>query len=450
MFPTRAQKRIYKKATLELNSRRDAQQPSLPDQHERRPPSNPVTFGSAGQGLSHPPRPSSASQRSPLSDTTFCSVVEWTRQGSTRTCDTADDLQSAPTQNICDLTNPVHPIFRKSNCHGDARKYYDHLLPAFKLASRYLQTPCLLPFWYTSFFSEVQDIQNPWYSAGKLKSYEYLNVPRTLTSEQLKETEDVLNWFADYVRFTVRPTAERQGNTPESSFFHHRRYNGHGRIFICRPLLRGLREAIKIGDWAAHAWSICKLAATLGHELAHAVPHMTRGPHHYYFPGEMASEAGYDFEKRVLGSIIERHPHDPALAVLLPWPNTIKLGEYLHHGLMVGVRTKPLEACGPNVGILSIWHIARHMREEFWSGEVARFGPDAVRHQPQLSTTCFLGKDEAIALSGLKGVRRNPERRLGGIFDGVDLGLPPEAMSIVRPLQLMKQWAERAKGRLSI
>lgn len=288
------ERRKPKKTGLELN----LQRPLLPKagntirKLEARPAGSGRITKTASPAKSLTPSP----KRSAKSHSKFCSVEAWERRASVNSYDSAEAFPASMYQgsilnSLDSLTNNIHPIFRRSNCHGEVRQRYDIFEPAFRLASRFLQTDCLLPFWYTLFCSPVKEMKGCWHAVGKSsRSWEYTDIPEVLTAPQIEETKHALDQMKDFFRMTVIPNEAEGG----SCFVYRSRSDGQSRMFMARHYFRGFRNAIKNEDSDLYAWWSFQLAGTLLHELAHAVVRSARpiadrdGKH--YFDDNLASE----------------------------------------------------------------------------------------------------------------------------------------------------------------
>lgn len=181
---TRWEDRVAKKAALEQQWRRSFK--SQPDSPDRQPPADSATLTNSPRDTA-PSTTVEKAKPSPESDSTFTSSEYLMRGPSTKSCDSANAFQGTlPNEGPGDLKNDIHPIFRRSNCHGEAKQIYDILQPAFQLASRFLQSECLLPFWYTLFFSPCVKFKQPWHRCGRQGSYEFTGTPDELTPDQVR------------------------------------------------------------------------------------------------------------------------------------------------------------------------------------------------------------------------------------------------------------------------
>jgi len=73
----------------------------------------------------------------------------------------ADPLQHHTKLTLGDLSNDVHPVFAEANFRG---MDYNMLLPVLRLATRLIDTDCLLPFWSTMLLGNERKI---WHGPGR-------------------------------------------------------------------------------------------------------------------------------------------------------------------------------------------------------------------------------------------------------------------------------------------
>lgn len=304
--------------------------------------------------------------------------------------------------------------------------------PAFRRASRFLATDSSLPFWYTSYFSEVKPMENAWRPANGGQSYEYLYVQDTLTCLQAAKVHAALFSFAEHVHFTV-PHSLHSGHHENCTFTYPRRRDGQARIFIAPLLFHGLRRAAATTDRFVWTWLTFRLAQTLCHELAHVVAILQHGEDsHVFFPGHIASEAGYDWKGRVLGGLAQDDWNcRPATGIrpkllLRKWPNPATIYHYIGAGGSIGLRVKPdpRDVFAPEMVPIGIEVVARRFEESFWTEEVAvhvlaAFHLPWVEWEGYKSALCTRGVARLQAMTDAE----ERKKRCGGYFDGADLGL---------------------------
>lgn len=85
---------------------------------------------------------------------------------------------------IGDLSCDIHPLFDPTNFTGNID--YAVLRPALQLATKFITTKELLPFWWTLFFSGTTPIEDVLYHRnGNAASVEFTETPGTLSDKQL-------------------------------------------------------------------------------------------------------------------------------------------------------------------------------------------------------------------------------------------------------------------------
>lgn len=306
-----------------------------------------------------------------------------------------------------------------------------------QLASRYIQTECMLPFWYVLLFGKTAPIERQWHARGH-DAFEFLDDPATLTYAQTRRTQDALRKLAKRIRFTINTGAA--GNPSNNcSCTTTRSKNGDARIFLSRRYFREYREAIKRKDNDRYVYLTFFLASTLCHELAHAVRKMVRGDDNFYFAGARVCEEGFEWESRSIGGILgagenevpthELKDRARLRGHLSPWPNLAVVSHYLRKDSWIGVRERFSEdevARGVDVGIIPIAWIERYFRESFWTEQVERKGPVAARLPFFASGTAVWHVDDEARTALLqKGLRlQDQSKRRGCVFLRSDMGLP--------------------------
>lgn len=270
--------------------------------------------------------------------------------------------------------------------------------------------------------SRVEEIKDPWYTApAGARSWQFLETPLELTAAEIFHVKYTLNGLSDKVRLTVVPGGRRRGRDGDS-FCAFRRQNGHPRIFLSREVFRGFRDAVHRNDGPRFLVNSFRLAIALCHELAHAVVQTERHSQTYYFPDNIASEPGFEFERRVLGgSLVEFNVHPQRLR-MTKWPCPTLVGWYLTNRAPFGLREKPdpAEVYATDVGRVPFADVARFFLERFWE-KVWVQGPSATQilFRPLGPEEWHpLPEEMEVALKGLKGLRLSKfkERREGKWF----------------------------------
>ena len=437
MFLTAAEERLAKKIGLEHDYHAATEQQREHDLPIREPPAGTGTLGSP-----HISSPSDSEwdfdtpHSPPSTPGSFISIEDLIRIPSNKSCDSADFFPVRAPGGPGDLMNPIHPIFRKRNAHGEARRRYDNLRPSLQLASKFIQTESMLPFWYAVFFTETAPVKKLWHSSGE-PAFEFLDAPNTLTYTQIQQTHYALRKLAKRVRFTIFAGHRPHGDESDS-FTLQRRKNNDARIFISRRWLREHREAVRRRDHARYLWHTFRLASNMCHELAHAAVRTVHGEVDCYFPGARVAEDGFEWEHRHMGGVvlykephgtIDYYPGSPKLSLwLLPWPNPFVVGDYVSRDNHISIRERYAEddvAVRVKGGTIEVEWLTRYFQESFWRDEVEERGPEATKFPFVDKGVRFpLTEAQRDALLPRKGLRlQEQSKRKGGVFDGVDLGL---------------------------
>ena len=316
-----------------------------------------------------------------------------------------DDLESsfkklkpcAASFDVQDLTNPIHAIFRIENFVDPRIDVTAIMQPALRLASRFITTDQLLPFWHTVFFSEVKPTKPLFYPQTSLsKSYVYTEDHVELTQDQIRRTKKALEDFKDKVVFDLLPPEWCCSITKVES-------KNAIPVFLrrgCNKIVKttgGIRSRIRIGssgyewvcvsrtagDWEWYIRALFLMAKTLVHELAHAVVLVERGNHRCFFPNSTVAEDGFDWETRVLGGyIINEVSEKYEGLVCFGWPNPSTVNSYMARGTCMGVREES-ERKTEHGWDVPFSYCEQFFTTSFWESEVPLRGREAFFTRPE-------------------------------------------------------------------
>ncbi|KAK5728498.1 hypothetical protein LTR15_001634 [Elasticomyces elasticus] len=295
------------------------------------------------------------------------------------------------------LPGKIHPIFRQIGEESSS----SHFRPALELASRFLTAKCFLGFWYTVFYSPVEQLRLPLESfptTPGTKHYGFTTpMPSHLSRSQIAITDIALADLAGCVTFDLYSASpERAGARCK-----------HLRRNETPPPFAGHMSCIQVSQYfydmlsdpaissTDKTWLQFELAKTLLHELAHAALNAAQdkgSKTHYFFSGCEVAEDGFQLEACLFGGKIDLRRsefHDqvarqrPGLkigksaeplirAYLTPWPSWEAVEEYRVRGSLIGIRRRvPSYAHGREV---RFERVRRLFTEEPWEEDVKRYG----------------------------------------------------------------------------
>ncbi|KAK3648185.1 hypothetical protein LTR56_007597 [Elasticomyces elasticus] len=289
----------------------------------------------------------------------------------------------------------IHPIFRQISPGQGGRLF----LPALELASRFLTAKCFLGFWYTVFYSPVEQLRLPlegFPTTPGTKHYGFTTpMPSHLSRSQIAITDIALTDLASCVTFDLYSASpERAGARCK-----------HLRGLSTPPPFHGHRSCIQVSEYfydmlsdpgvssADKTWLQFELAKTLLHELAHAALNAARdkgSKTHYFFSGCNIAEDGFQLEACLFGGKTDLRRsefHDQVArqrlkigksaeplirAYLTPWPSWEAVEEYRVRGSLIGIRGRvPSYPHGREV---RFERVRRLFTEEPWEEDVKRYG----------------------------------------------------------------------------
>lgn len=285
------------------------------------------------------------------------------------------------------LSNHIHPVFRPRNLHPDLLNTEEAILtPVLRLASQFLLARFNLSFWHTLLFSDVREVEDTIvYSYRQFRSFEFTQVLPTLNSAQEARTERALLRLSKCVRIRgLDFDAEQKGGA----------YTEIVRKELAGITLNGL-DILRIAEHAKNnrhgprLFCTARLALRLVHELAHAAITLTRSPGHYFFPGAIASEEGYELESRLLGGLMVQQkpgicPSPTSRIILKPWPCQCTVAYHVAAEAPLGLRllrgrSELHSERGDRADSVLPSYVERLFDQSFWDIDVAATGQEALR-----------------------------------------------------------------------
>lgn len=329
---------------------------------------------------------------------------------------------SRKVSSVGNLPEVIHPIFARKKFRGQLLADYDLLKPAYVLATKFLSTPTLLPFWHTSFFGDTRPADFVLHGKGRDNgAHEYCEHLRELTEEQVRKTQIALCNFHSQVLLILDPRGltDAEDSAVMRAILIEDEEDRFVSVWISpaalAEVMRGLELAEATGDPCLRTVVHLRFAVSNVHELAHAVCLMTRGEGDYFFPRTCIAEDGFEWEHQVFGGVTYAHldPRSPppcegregvsttpeSRAAVFLWPSPRHLCHYISSDNAIGFRL----CDGPLPAILQIdselvagtfnaWHmehIQRMFTTEFWERDVAERGVEALHPAGPRQISCF-------------------------------------------------------------
>ena len=310
-----------------------------------------------------------------------------------------------------DLSNPIHPIFSPDG-FVDPSIHYVPLENSLRLASRFLTTEELLPFWYTVFHGPIETA-----TAYPLPSpSERL---ARLTEQQKNEVTTKLEFLSHCVTFASERTHWSRGDTGYTERL----------LTDAPPPFRGVKTNVSISrrvfrmveqsfsrpymDNHSRLWIHFLLANLLLHELAHAAMYAAhpRPPAYdpiqaYFLPGARTTEEGMEWETSVFGGLLYEVPAFlfrkrertvlGSKIVLREWPSPRLVAHYRK-----SIYPRPFPVKGDLPQLDRFWlvdpkFLERLFTTAFWEETLPRAGVTVLRPS---CTECFVSRGPLGLLS---------------------------------------------------
>ncbi|KAF2102596.1 hypothetical protein NA57DRAFT_71584 [Rhizodiscina lignyota] len=214
--------------------------------------------------------------------------------------------------NLGDLSNDIHPIFRRRNFPA---VNYDALIPSLRLASKLLTDESLLPWWHAIWYGWWEMVPNS-DKNGEGAMYRYGRTGK-LSARDIAMTKLQLQMMSDYVRFFPSDkmgTKVPQFASADSCGYRLGNMINHEDISGCAVDIEYASYYTNTLAQEDRYSSVTRLktrfafATILLHELSHAaqffaIPeHQLR--HEHFFEDETVAEAGCAWEKFVFGDAL--------------------------------------------------------------------------------------------------------------------------------------------------
>ena len=278
-----------------------------------------------------------------------------------------------------DLDNKVHPLFSEHNLRCARREV---ILPSLRLATLFLDTPCLMNYWYAAFFS-LEDV--PYADANDarktFKAIVIKNEP--LSAKDVARVRLKLCALAQHVRFYIDCTGGSNGTCePDEA-----RINPASSVFSGQQCFIRLSTALysELCDLHDSAFTGVptaghhQLAINICHEITHAI-HCTRfGSRTAIGCGHQpCSEEGFDWEAATFGGRVVKL--NAMNLVIYPWPAASAFEFYMSRlgGGEMFVQAAPVG----NVEIAwsaSESYLTKLFSKSFWEELMANPDPDALK-----------------------------------------------------------------------
>lgn len=300
-----------------------------------------------------------------------------------------------------DLSNSIHTIFQPQN-FVDHTVHQSTLVSSLRLASRFLTTEVLLPFWYPLLCGPIETTTNPPTA---------MSPPATALSEyQKNEVVTKMELLASCVTFA----SERTRGRGDSGFTERllsdapppfRGVKSH--ITISRRVFKSIEGSFSPTEQsnASRLWHQFLLVNLLLHELTHAAMYAAhpRPPAHdpiqaYFLPGARTTEEGMEWEASVFGGLLYEVPSFlfrdrrggvfDSRIVLREWPSPRLVKNYRKS---IYPRPFPIKGAMPQydrVWLVSPRYFEQLFTTAFWDETVPAVGASALRpalHGPFIS-----------------------------------------------------------------
>lgn len=290
-----------------------------------------------------------------------------------------------------ELDNPIHPIFAEEKWQG---MRHEVLKPVLRLASLILLSAGSLEYLYAAMLSPLQDV--PYANATKEQPRTFKSLFRkrtSLTRGDVSRIKTNLVLLGDLLTFQM--TEEQWGaaalcvpqlGIPADSIRgpNGQRWEGIGSQIKLRTrtydLLCDLHDSLLSGDTEKREQYLgisVGLAATLLHELAHAVIFARFGETRIGFEDQWLSEDGFDWENCFFGGMLRI---DESYSELSEYPSPMTFDHYMSNEVRGGGM---FVACAPPQDVEIIWKIAPSyidslFRKSFWEHTVPGRGAAAL------------------------------------------------------------------------
>ncbi|KAM0717263.1 hypothetical protein Q7P37_007115 [Cladosporium fusiforme] len=251
------------------------------------------------------------------------------------------------------LTNEIHPLFADEQFHGNHD--LSEILLARRFASRLLERPELMPWFYNMFFGRKTQIFE--FDSTRNPQWKLPEPPTSLTAQQIADTKGRLLALQKCFYFEI------DSSLPE----HNARTHALPNEPAPEPFT-GVKSKICISPLDIHELAASDLLAEvmasflLGdlfhHELSHAVKLAVHGVSTQIFVGDgKVAEEGFEWESRMFGGnlcsyvaggkyLVDGEQSPLSLQLLLKeWPSEELVNHYISTGLPIGLLRPPGYTC---------------------------------------------------------------------------------------------------------
>ncbi|KAK5132107.1 hypothetical protein LTR08_000358 [Meristemomyces frigidus] len=227
-----------------------------------------------------------------------------------------------------DLHNEVHPIFHRIRFPGAD---YDKLLPALKLSSLFIDTDCLLDFWFALLFGPTDRV----YHGGGEEDWHWAyfrpNANGKLSARDIARTRGALRTLAHMVTFHRDRKMDSAGRSVACegyfgggtrSLFYTGDFNGPlSHIYYKEGRYMALCN-LSLDDVEAQQREHFSFAVLLVHEVAHAAYSAASRNWNDTIPFEAGEvgETGFEWEAHVFGGVAD--------GMLEAWPSASRMQSY--------------------------------------------------------------------------------------------------------------------------
>jgi len=303
----------------------------------------------------------------------------------------ANQVIDLPNASLGDLSNPIHPLLF-------GLQQYAYLQPALRLASKFLDEPCLLPYWHGLIFGTYHHLPN---TSHKFNApcYCFLQRPGPLSMPQLQQVRKAILHAARTTTFEFAEWSSIEAwaiclrtSTPALAPF-----PGTGStIRLSKAFLTILHPATTLSTPQRLRTSLL-LANTLAHEFTHAARNARIKPptppiedFEPFFYDQRRAEVGHAWESVILGGRIFPflNAYDSRYGMCIEkWPDLDETYMIVRPNLP-GWSTIPVSRKPPKkwstIYTMPMPFVQSLFTQKFWAVDVRVFGVKALRFEKRL------------------------------------------------------------------
>ncbi|KAF2453387.1 hypothetical protein BDY21DRAFT_424569 [Lineolata rhizophorae] len=228
------------------------------------------------------------------------------------------------------LGGHIHKIFMRQNWGAEiSGEQYENMRPVFHLATRFLTTASILPFWWWIFHGKRTQSRGTVYGyPNEQYMHEIHDTPESLTAEQVQQVHDRFEELSRIVTFGLKKSTPhgqmlRTAVSTSPRFQYDNilktmsHFDGTGsHIAIDTAEFFRYQTGVENGNTGLMALSGLRLAINLCHEIAHAVEYARNEYNAYdyqdFIRDNRLMEVGWEWEKYIFGGSIEALVHRSA------------------------------------------------------------------------------------------------------------------------------------------